>query len=170
MNFLELAKARYSCRKMSDKPVEQKKLNQIIEAGIVAPTAKNLQPYKIWVVNSEAAFDKLKEALHTPFGAKTVLIIGGNKQEAFTRADGFNFAVIDATIVATHILLAIEDVGLETTWVGGTYDDAKLKEIFPEMKDYDIVALFPIGYAAEDAKPSPRHEERRPKSETVVVL
>lgn len=170
MNFLELAKARYSCRKISDKPIEQEKLDQILEAGIVAPTAKNLQPYRIWVIKSAEAFEKLKGALHTPFGASTVLIIGGNKQEAYTRTDGVNFAVIDATIVATHILLAIEDVGLATTWVGGTYDDAKLKEIFPEMKDYEIVALFPIGYAADDAKPSPRHEDRRPKAETVITL
>ncbi len=170
MNFLELAKARYSCRKISDKPVEQEKINKIIQAGLIAPTAKNLQPFRIWVVNTPESFEKLKGALHTPFGAKTVLIIGGNKKEAFTRADGFNFAVIDATIVATHVMLAVEDVGLATTWVGGTYDDSKLKEIFPEMKDYEIVALFPIGYAGDDSKPSPRHDEIRPTDELVINL
>ena len=170
MNFLELAKSRYSCRMMTDKPVEQEKLDKIIEAGLIAPTAKNMQPFRIWIVNNSESLEKLKGALHTTFGAKTVLIVGGIKEEALTRADGFNFALVDATIVATHILLAIEDVGLNTTWIGGAYDDAKLKKIFPEMKDYQIAGLFPIGYAADDAKPSPNHDKSRPKDELVINL
>lgn len=170
MNFLELAKARYSCRKMSDKPVEQEKLYQILEAAIAAPTAKNLQPYKIWLVKSDDAMEKVKQVTNFTFGAKTVIIIGGNPDEAFTRPIGNkNFAVIDATIVATHLLLAIEAAGLATTWVG-MVDEPKLKELFPEMKDFDIVALFPIGYAAEDAKPSPRHTDRHSQNEMVKVL
>ena len=169
MNFSELVKARYSCRKMSDKPVEQEKLNQILEDAIAAPTAKNLQPYKIWVIKSNEAMDKLKQTTHFTFGAATVLIVGGSSNDAFTRPDGKNFAEIDATIVATHLLLAIEAAGLSTTWVG-MVEEAKLKDLFPEMKDYDIVAVFPLGYAADDAKPSPRHTERRAKAELVSVL
>ena len=68
MNFLELVKARYSCRKMSDKPVEKEKLNQIIEAAIAAPTAKNLQPFKIWVLKSDEAMEKVKQTTHFTFG------------------------------------------------------------------------------------------------------
>jgi len=170
MNFLELTKARYSCRKMSNKEVEPEKLEQVLQAGIAAPTAKNLQPYKIWVIKSDEAMEKLKQATNFTFGAKIVLAVGGNKKEAFTRPiDQVNFAVIDATIVATHLLFAIQDAGLATTWVG-MVDEPKLKELFPQMADYEIVALFPLGYAAEDAKPSPRHTERRSKDEAVTVL
>ena len=170
MKFTELVKARYSCRKMSDKPVEQEKLNQVLQAAIAAPTAKNLQPYKIWVIKSNEAMEKLKETTHFTFGAETVLVVGGNPNEAFVRpVDGKNFVEIDATIVATHLMLAIEDAGLATTWVG-MVDEPKLKELFPQMKDYNIVAVFPIGYAAEDAKPSPRHTERRSPNEAVTVL
>ena len=170
MNFSELVKARYSCRKMSDKPVEQEKINQILEDAIAAPTAKNLQPYKIWVIKSDKAMEKLQQTTHFTFGANTVLIVGGNSEDAFTRpVDGKNFAEIDATIVATHLLLAIEAAGLATTWVG-MVEEAKLKDLFPEMKDYDIVAVFPLGYAADDAKPSPRHTERRSQDELVAVL
>ncbi len=170
MNFLELVKARYSCRKMSDKPVEPEKLNQVLQIAIAAPTAKNLQPYKIWVVKSAEAMEKLKQTTNFIFGAKTVLIIGGKKNDAFTRPfDGKNFAEIDATIVATHLLLAIEAVGLATTWVG-MVDESKLKELFPQMHDFDIVAVFPLGYAAADAKPSPRHSERRSIEEAVIEL
>ena len=170
MNFLELSKARYSCRKMSDKTVEQEKIDYILQAAIAAPTAKNLQPYKIWEIKSDEAMEKLKQATHFTFGAKIVLAVGGKKADAFVRpSDNENFAVVDATIVATHLLLAIQDAGLSTTWVG-MFDSPKLKELFPEMKDYELVGLFPIGYAADDAKPSPRHAERRSKDEAVTVL
>ena len=114
--------------------------------------------------------EKVKQATHFTFGANTVLIVGGKADDAFTRpVDGKNFAEIDATIVATHLLLAIEDADLATTWVGMVEED-KLKELFPEMKDYNIVALFPLGYAADDSKPSPRHTERRSQDELVAVL
>lgn len=170
MIFSELVKSRYSCRKMSDKPVEQKKINQILEAAIVAPTAKNLQPFKIWVLKSDNAIEKVKQATHFTFGAGTVLIVGGSPDDAFTRpVDGKNFAEIDATIVATHLLLAIQNAGLATTWVG-MVEEAKLKELFPEMKNYDIVAVFPLGYAAADAQPSPRHTERKSQDELVKML
>lgn len=170
MNFLELVKARYSCRKMSDKPIEQEKLDQILETAIAAPTAKNLQPFKIWVLKSDESMEKVKQATHFTFGANTVLVVGGKSDDAFTRpVDGKNFAEIDATIVATHLLLAIEAAGLATTWVG-MVEEEKLKELFPDMKGYDVVAVFPLGYAADDAKPSPRHTERRSKEELVVLL
>ena len=170
MSFLELAKARYSCRKISDKPIEDEKLNQILQAAISAPTAKNLQPYKIWVIKSEEAMAKIKQTTNFIFGAKTILVVGGKTSDGFVRPiDGKNFTQIDATIVATHLLLAIQDVGLATTWVG-MVDEPKLKELFTEMQGYDIVAVFPVGYAADDAKPSPRHEDRRTKDETVTSL
>ena len=170
MKFTELVKARYSCRKMSEKTVEQDKLDQVIQAAIAAPTAKNLQPYKIWIIKSDEAMEKIKQATHFTFGAGIVLVVGGNPNDAFTRpVDGKNFAEIDATIVATHLLLAIEDAGLATTWVG-MIDEPKLKELFPQMKDYDIVALFPLGYAADDATPAPRHGERRSQDEAVTVF
>ena len=170
MNFLELSKARYSCRKISDKPVEADKLDYIFQAAIAAPTAKNIQPYKVWVVKSDEAMNKIKQVTNFTFGAKTVLVVGGKTDEGFVRpVDGKNFTQIDATIVATHILLAIQDIGLATTWVG-MVDEPKLKELFPQMKDYNIVAVFPVGYAADDAKPSPRHEDRKSKEEMIINL
>ena len=84
-------------------------------------------------------------------------------------SDNRNFADVDATIVATHIVLAVEAEGLGTTWVG-YFDEPKVKELFPEMKDYDLVALFPIGYPAEDAMPADRHYLRKSMTEMVSVL
>ena len=72
MDFLELAKERYSCRKMNEKSVEKEKMEKILQAGILAPTATNAQPYKIWVVESEDAKKRLAEANRYIFGAEII--------------------------------------------------------------------------------------------------
>ena len=170
MSFLELAKARYSCRKLTDKAIEPEKIERILQAAIAAPTAKNLQRYTIWQVQSPEAFDKLKQTTNYTFGAKLAFVIGAKKDGAFDRPfDNKNFAEIDAAIVATHLMLAVQDEGLGTTWVG-YFDAPKLQELFPEMQGYELIAIFPVGYPAETAKPSGRHEDRRAMSEAVVEL
>jgi nitroreductase len=172
MEFFELAKERYSCRKFSDKPIEDEKLNMILDAAVSAPTAKNIQPFKLWVIRSKDALGKIKSA--TPFkwmdNVNVIIAVGGKSEGAFVRpSDGRNFEDVDASIVATHIMLAIHDAGLGSTWVG-LFDEPKVKELFPEMKDYDLVALFPIGYPADDAEPSERHSVRKEKSELVKYI
>lgn len=170
MDFLELAKARYSCRKLTDKAIEPEKIDRILAAAIAAPTAKNFQPYKIWKVTSEESFDKIKQVTNYTFGAKLALVVGVKKEDAFTRPfDGLNYGHIDGAIIATHIMLAIQAEGLRSTWVG-YFDAPKLQELIPEMQGYDLIAMFPIGYPAEDAKPSIRHEERRAVSEAVAEI
>ena len=169
-NFLELAKARYSCRKLTDKAIEPEKIDRILQATIAAPTAKNIQPYKIWKLSSTDAIDKLKQTTNFTFGANLALVVGVKYDEAFTRPfDKVNFAQIDGAIVATHIMLAVQAEGLGTTWVG-YFDAPKMQELFPEMNDYELIAVFPIGYPADDAKPSNRHEDRRQISDAVTEL
>ena len=171
MEFYEVIKSRYSCRKFADKPVEPDKLERILEAGRLAPTAKNVQPFKIWVIQSPEALEKIKSA--TPFQWLTcpvILAVGGTQEGAFVRpSDNRNFEDVDASIAATHLILAIQAEGLGSTWIG-FFDEPKVKELFPDMKDYDLIALLPIGYPAEDAKPSERHEVRKSKSELVKYL
>ena len=172
MEFFELVKDRFSCRKFSSKPVEDEKLNKILEAARLAPTAKNAQPVKIWAIKSPEALEKIKSA--TPFtwlkDAPVILAVGGTTEGAFVRpSDNRNFEDVDATIVATHLMLAIEAAGLGSTWIG-MFDEPKVKELFPEMKNYDLVALFPVAYKADDAQPSERHEKRKSKDEFVKVL
>ncbi|MBQ9419859.1 MAG: nitroreductase family protein, partial [Synergistaceae bacterium] len=99
-----------------------------------------------------------------------ILAVGGTNEGAFVRpSDNRGFGDVDATIVATHVMLAIEDGGLGTTWIG-MFDAPKLKELFPEMKNFDLVALFPVGYKADDAAPSERHTIRKNKNEIVKYL
>ena len=106
MNFLELARERYSCRQLSNRKVEKEKLDKIIEAGILAPTATNAQPYKIWIIESDEAKEKLAKANRYQFGAEVFFVVGAKKDTAWVRKfDNYNFADVDASIVATHMML-----------------------------------------------------------------
>ena len=172
MGFLELVHDRYSCRKFSDKPVSEDILDKVLEAGIYAPTAKNVQPVKIWVFKSEDALAKIKTC--TPFkwmeNVPVVVGVGASPDGAFLRpTDKKNFAECDASIVATHIMLAVHAFGLASTWVG-MFDAPKVHELFPDTQGYEMLALFPIGYPAEDSQPSERHTIRKSKSEMVKFL
>lgn len=172
MDFLELAKARYSCRKFSDRPVEAEKIEKIIEAGIAAPTAVNTQPFRIWHMASPEAKDAIRSVTDYHFGAENFLVVGYNTEESWTRKfDARNFADVDAAIVATHMMLEIQDLGLASTWVGH-FDAPKLQKLCPQMAGFQLIAIFPIGYAAEGQAggPAPKHFVRKDKEQLVITL
>jgi len=170
MDFLNLAKERYSCRKLTDRPVEQEKIDAILEAAHVAPTAANLQPYHVWVLKSEEAVQAMHQVTPCIFGAKLFFVVGGDRSTAWVRGyDKANFADVDATIVATQMMLQIQALGLGTTWVGH-FDAPKLQSIYPQMAGYDLVAVFPVGYPDKDAAPSENHFKKKALNEVVDVL
>ena len=112
----------------------------------------------------------IRQVCNYTFGADTFLVVGYKEAEGWVRSfDQRNFADIDAGIIATHMMLEIEDLGLSTTWVG-YFDAPRLQSLYPEMKEYHLIALFPIGYAAEDAAPSDRHFKRKKTEEIVKIL
>ena len=168
MDFLDLAKARYSVRKLDDtRPVEEEKLARIIEAGRVAPTAHNFQPVTVWIIRKKEDLEKVCETTPNTFvrDVSTVLVVGGDPNVAWVREyDDKNFVDVDAAIVATHMMLEIHDLGLGSTWIG-KFDEAKLKEYFPQMKDHNLIAMFPVAYPAEDAHPSRLHADVKPTEE-----
>ena len=172
MDFLTLAKQRYSCRKLSDRKVDRKLLDQLIESAIAAPTAVNRQPFHIWLMESPEAKEKIRSVTKFTFGAEHFLVVGYREADAWVRKyDDHNFAAVDASIVATHIMMEIESLGLATTWVGH-FDAPALHASCPEMEGYELIAIFPVGYADEspEAQPSARHFERKPVSELVSEL
>ena len=170
MEFNELVQERFSCRALSDREIPHDALDRIFEAARVEDAAVNKQPFKIWAIESPEARARIAETTNYTFGAGVFLVVGGNREEAWVRQyDERNFADVDASIVATYIMLAIHNEGLRSTWVGH-FDAPKLKEAFPQMADYDLIAIFPIGYAAEKGVPSARHTQRKPAVEIVEVL
>lgn len=172
-DFLQLARDRYSVRKFDpSKPVTDEQLESILKAAEFAPTAVNYQPVKVWVFRSTEAKEKLLSCTKMKFigDAPYILAVGGKAEGAWVRPfDQKNFSEIDAAIVSTQIMLEIHDLGLGSTWIGH-FDAPAVKEMFPEMAEYELVALFPVGYAAEDAAPSERHEKSKPREELVSVL
>lgn len=170
MDFQQLAESRYSCRKFSDQKVDRALIEQVIETAIKAPTAVNTQPFKIFWMDSAQAKQNIRAVCNYTFGADTFLLLGYREDNGWVRSfDKRNFADVDGSIVATHMMMQIQDLGLATTWVG-YFDAPQLKQLYPEMQDYELIALFPVGYAAQDSKPAPRHYERKHKEEVLEVL
>ena len=111
MDYFTLIKERYSCRDISDKPVEQEKIDKILEAAIIAPTAHNIQPFKIWVITKAEDIEKIKETTPCTNGASLFFVLGANKETGWVRKyDLKSFAVVVAAIVGTHMMLAVEEL------------------------------------------------------------
>lgn len=170
MEFKEVIRSRYSCRKYSNREVEAEKLAAILEAGRLAPTAKNLQEQRIYVLQSEGALDKIDSVTPCRFGAPIVIAVAFDKNNVYTYpGEKKSSGDEDATIVATHMILAAADEGLGSCWLN-RFDPQWTAELLGLPENEEIVMLMDIGYAADDAAPSPMHEKRKDISETVRFL
>lgn len=165
MNLLNLAKKRYSCRSYSTKPVEPEVLRYILETGRVAPTAKNLQPYKVLVVQDEKNLEKLSEAART-YGAPVALVIFKDKNHSWIRPlDNKDHGDVDATIITDHMMLAATEQGLQSVWIC-FFDALRIKENFQVPDELEPVNILVLGYGTDEPKPEDRHQEmRRPFEE-----
>ncbi len=167
MSFNDLAEKRYSVRKFTSQEVEKEKLDYVLRAGQLAPTAVNFQPWRILVIDDRQGRAKLRDCTNYHFNAPVSLLVCSNSEEAWNRPfDGKNSGEIDCSIVTTQMMLAAADIGLGTTWVM-YFDPAKTREAFDMPASLEPVALLVMGYPAEDAAPSPKHTERKPLEETV---
>lgn len=171
MEFTEVIKNRYSCKKYDgSKDVSAEKINAILEAGRVAPTAKNLQEQKIYVIQSKEILSKVDEATPCRYGAPVVICVAFNKNNVFTYpGDKRDSGVEDATIVATQMMLAAYNEGVDSCWLNNFNPDL-LAEKLGLPADEEILMLLDLGYAAEGAGPLPNHSNRKPLSETVKFI
>lgn len=167
MDFLELAKNRYSCRYFSNREIEQEKIDKILEAARLAPTGRNSQSQRILVLTDKTELEKLSGC--TPYGwnAPLVFIICYDKNESWKRkSDDFDGGSQDICIVTTHMMLEVTDLGLGSTWVGA-FDPVKAREIYNVPDNLEIAAILPVGYPSEEAHPSRLHDDRKPIEEIV---
>lgn len=170
MDLINLLKNRYSVRNFSNKKVEQEKINLMLEAGRLAPTAVNFQPQRIYVMESPEALEKLKACTRYHFNAPLAMLICYDKTISWKRAyDSHDMGEVDASIVTTQMMLEIANLELGTTWVGHFDPSAMIKE-FELPENIIPTALLPIGYPADDAEPNPRHFERLDLNETVKFI
>ena len=163
-NFLDLARARFSVRNYAATPVEEAKIHAILEAARVAPTAKNNQPHKIYVLKSEEAIKKVRGVTQCAYNAPLVFAIGYDKElEWHNNLDNtVTSGETDAAIVCTHMMMEACEQGLGSCWVGW------FRPAIPE--NIVITALLPVGYCAPDAKPSPMHASFRDQADIVTEL
>lgn len=171
MEFLKLAKERYSCKKFSDKQVEPDKLSAILEAGRLAPTAKNLQPQRIYVIQSQSGLAKVDALTPCRYGAPTVLAVAFDRDEVYHFSDTRDTSgVEDASIVATHMMLCAADLGVDSCWLN-YYDHKETGRALGLPENQEVVLLLDLGYAAsEGGAPLPNHDARKSLSETVRYL
>lgn len=168
MDFLELAKERYSCRSFSTKKVEKEKIEKILESANLAPTARNFQPQRILVLTEKEQLEKISSCTQYGWNAPVIMILFYDKEVSYKRDkyDGKEFGDIDISIVTTHMILEAQSLELGTTWVGA-FDPAKLIEVYNIPENLIPVAILPIGYPSEEAKPSKLHFQRNKISDFV---
>ena len=167
MDFITLAQERYSVRKFSEKAVEKEKLDLVLKAGQLAPTAANFQPQRILVLNGEDELKKLRECTQYYFNAPLALLVCYDKTVSWQRKnDSKNSGDIDASIVTTHMMMEAADIGLGSTWVM-YFDPQKMKEIYEIPDNFEPVVLLVMGYPAEDAAPSRTRGQREEMNHTV---
>ena len=170
MEFNEVLKKRYSCKKYSGKQVETEKVNAILEAGRLAPTAKNLQEQHIYVIQSDEKLALIDQFTPCRYGAPTVIVVAYDKTNVFTYpGNKYDSGEEDATIVATHMILAAANEGVDSCWLN-YFDPDKLAEALGLPDNEVILMAMDIGYAAEGAGPLPNHESRKPLTETVSFI
>lgn len=170
MDLLNLMKDRYSVRSFLDKPIEDEKIEAILEAGRVAPTACNNQPQKILVLKSAEALEKWRRCTVCHFNEQLVMIVCYDKNQCWKREyDGQNSGYVDASIVTTHMMLEAEGLGIGSTWVMYFIPDALRKE-FEIPDNLEAVSVLTMGYAADNAKPASQHSSRKALEENVKYL
>ncbi len=171
MELLELLQKRYSVRKFSDRPVEQEKLDKIAAAAMAAPSAKDFQPVKVYVLKSEEAIARIRNVTRCAYNAPVVMMIAvdRNKEWHNDLEEGITSGVQDASIICDHMMLEATSLGLGSVWVAW-FSPSKAHEAFELPENEQVIMLLPIGYAAEDAEPAPNHFKRISKEEMIREL
>ncbi len=168
MSFLELAKKRFSVRHYQDLNVEEEKLRHVLEAGRIAPSAVNFQPWYFIVVRDE----ELRKQIASTYRGKwlleapVIIVVCGDHSKSWRRPDGKDHCNIDAAIAIDHMTLAAAEIGLGTCWVC-YFNAMQCHRILKLPGHVEAIALLPLGYPAESTDPE-RHATKRKKLEEVV--
>lgn len=171
MTFSELVRERYSVRSFKKDPIEPEKLAVILEAGRVAPTARNFQPQKIYVVKSEDNRHKLASVCRFTFDAPVILVLGYDTERDWKNrlAPDVRSGETDVAIVGTHMMLAAWEQGIGSCWVG-YFNPDDVRAVLDLPATVRVTALLPMGYAADDATPLDLHSSYRDPDDTIVEM
>ena len=152
MEFLDLAKKRHSVRGYLDKPVEDSLLEKVLEAGRLAPSACNRQPWVVIVLKDQASRRRLESVYNKEWFLRAPVIISVccDHSASWKRADGKDYGIVDAAIALDHMTLAATEAGLGTCWIGAFNAD-QARNVLKLPENIDPIAFTPLGYPGTEA-------------------
>jgi len=158
MTVMEAIKARRSIRGYLDRPVEEEKLDRVLEAARLAPSARNKQDWKFVVVKDYDTRQKLVQAAKNQafVGEAPVVIAACGTDPDYTMACGQPSSTIDVSIAVAHMCLQAVCEGLGTCWLGA-YDEGEVRKILGIPDSARVIALVPLGYPKEIPNAKPRN-------------
>lgn len=166
MEFSELIRQRYSVRAYKPNPIEDEKIQKVLDAARMAPTAANRQPFQLIVIHSKGCEEELRRMYHREWFIQAPIIIcavGLTSQGWVRGADGKNYTEVDVAIAMDHLILEATNQGLGTCWIAAFNPDA-VRQVLGLPEDVEPIALTPLGYAADQP---PVTKMRKPLSELV---
>ncbi len=154
MDFYEVVRKRRSIRRYLPKKVEEEKLNRILEAARLAPSAANKQPWRFIVVKSKELKGKLRAAYDKDWfiEAPAIIVACADPREAWIRSDGEEYWKVDVAIALEHLVLAAANEGLGTCWIAA-FKEEEVKKTLKIPNHVRVVAMTPLGYPAEEKGP-----------------
>lgn len=164
MEFSDLIRERYSVRAYTPDPIEDEKLDRVLEAARLAPTAANRQPFRILVIETAGREEELSRIYGKAWFVQPPLVICacGLPEEGWTRRDGKSYVDVDVAIVMDHLILAAANEGLGTCWVGA-FDPDAAREVLSLPEEVEPIAFTPLGYPADE----PGSKKRKPLDKLV---
>jgi len=165
MEFSQLISSRYSVRAYKPVPVEEEKLQRVLEAARLAPTASNRQPFKLIVIPTAGREEELRKIYNKEWfvQAPYVICACAMPDEAWVRqGDQENYFMVDIGIVFDHLILAATELGLGTCWIAA-FDHQAAREVLELSPEYVPVVFTPLGYPDK-----PPHDKRRKPLEVLV--
>ncbi len=164
MNFSELATKRYSVRAYKSDPVPDDKLQQVLEAARLAPTAANRQPLQFIVIHTAGKEVELGRIYSRPWFVQAPLVICacGIPEHGWIRRDDRRYLDVDIGIVMDHLILAATDLGLGTCWIAA-FDLVAAREVLNLPDDVEPIVFTPLGYPDDQ----PREKNRKLLDELV---
>ena len=174
MDFLELAKNRYSERKFSDQPIEKEKMDRILEAGRIVPTACNYQPQRFIVLESDQALNTIRSITPFTYNAPAAILVCYDldtvwKNPADSWYENYNSGEQDATIAATTMMYEAEEQGIHSIWARG-FDSKTVADAFNLPPNLIPVMILGLGYPSGQSKAHPWHFKRMPIEEMAVEI
>lgn len=169
MDFLELAKKRYSCRSYKPDKVRDQDLMKILEAGRVSPSACNNQPYKLLVVREMENLEKLRKTGRI-YNAPVIIVVCGEVEASWqSRWTGRRSTDTDAAIVTDHMMLEAASLGLDTLWMAA-FDPQMIKRDFALPEGVEPLNLLLVGYGEDEPQSPARHETARKPLEQLAFF